>query len=345
MIMTSKTLKIAIAGSGMVTAHHLAAWCKLPQVQVVAICSRSLENAEKRAVQFGIPAAYDEYSRMLDSERPDAVDIATVPEVHFEQVLGAAERGVHILCQKPMTPSLVEAERLVAAVADRVRFMVHENWRFRPQYRTIAKWLRDGKAGTVHSFTMAVRSSGLLARNESGQLCALARQPFFSGLKRFIIMELLIHHLDTMRYLLGDLVVTGAQATRICSEVSGEDSAQICLAAGNGTFGTVSGTFCAAGYTPLPDDELELIGDCGSIIFRQHRLRLLGSSQQEMVFDRETAYQASYDNAIAHFVEALTNDTAFETDRLDNLSTLGLVEAAYQCCGLSGEAAGALREP
>ena len=141
----------------------------------------------------------------------------------------AADRDIHILCQKPLTPTFQDSRHLVKAVSDRVRLMVHENWRFRPQYRQSAKWLKNGLTGAVREFQLTVRSSGLTARTKSGRLFALERQPFLAGLKRFIIMELLVHHLDTIRYLVGPLSVMATRIAKVCPEVIGEDVAMICL--------------------------------------------------------------------------------------------------------------------
>jgi predicted dehydrogenase len=329
--MTSKsTIRVAIAGAGMVTRHHLHAWRKLPRVEVVAICARHLANAESRAKEFKIPAAYDDVAVMLDQRKPDVLDIATPPEVHRQQANLAADRGIDILCQKPMTPDLAESERLVAEIGERVRFMIHENWRFRPQYRQAAKWSADGRIGTVSEFHLSTRSSGLIRRGDSGKPFALERQPFMAGLKRFIIMELLIHHLDTIRYLVGPVSVDAANTARICQEVRGEDAALIHLRSGGGAFGTVAGNFSAAGFPPLPSDRLVVVGDKGSIIFEGNELRLLGETEKTVSLNLEQAYQQSYDDAIAHFVRALQADTPFETDRLDNLQTLQLVEDAYR---------------
>lgn len=331
---SKQKLRVAIAGAGMVTRHHLLAWQKLSQVEVVAICARDLKNAEARASEFNIPGTYDDVAAMLEREKPDVIDIATPPDVHADQVRMAADRGIHILCQKPMTCDPATAKQLVADVGDRVRFMVHENWRFRPYYRQAARWLAEGKAGRVREFQLTVRSSGLVTRTESGRPFALERQPFFAGLKRFIIVELLIHHLDTIRYLVGPLKVVGASADRISPEVMGEDVALISLKAATGAFGTVSGNFSAAGFPRLPQDRLELIGEKASILFEEDTLRIIGETEKTIRFDREQSYQQSYDSTIAHFVKALESGDLFETDRLDNLKTLQLVADAYRLAGM-----------
>ena len=59
-----------------------------------------------------------------------------------------------ILCQKPMTPTLAESEALLADIGKKVRFMVHENWRFRPQYRQAAAWMAQGRTGPIQQFSL-----------------------------------------------------------------------------------------------------------------------------------------------------------------------------------------------
>jgi predicted dehydrogenase len=332
--MTAKAkFRVALAGAGMVTRHHLLAWRKLPHVEVVAVCARHIENARKRAAEFGIPSAYGDAARMLEREAPDVLDIATPPEAHAEQAEMAADMGVHILCQKPMTPSLERSERLVAGIGERVRFMVHENWRFRPQYRQAAAWLAEGKAGPVREFQMTVRSSGLVAKGPSGKPFALERQPFFAALDRFLIMEVLIHHLDTIRCLLGPSVVTAAAISRVSPEIRGEDVAVIALRSAAGAIGVVAGNFSAAGHPPLPSDRLELVGENGAIVFDGGMLRLTGRTEERLDYEFDDMYQQSYDNAIAHFIECMETGAPFETDRTDNLDTLRLVADAYRIAG------------
>lgn len=327
-------LRVAIAGAGMVTRHHLIAWSRLPNLKVVAIYNRTLDKANVRANEFGIPNVYSDIERMLDQERPDALDIAVGVEAHAPFSRMAAERGIHILCQKPMVPTLKEAEALVAEIGERVRFMVHENWRFRPQYRQAAKWIVEGKTGPVREFRLSTRSSGLVSTTESGKPFAIERQPFFAHMPRFIIFELLIHHLDTARFLVGQMSVVSAKTVHISSEVTGEDAALILLNSENGAIGMVSGNLSVPGAPPLPRDCLELIGERSSILFDNDTLTISGETNEAIRINLEEAYQTSYNNAIAHFVEALRAGQPFETDRLDNLKTLRLVDDAYRLAGI-----------
>jgi predicted dehydrogenase len=332
--MNQDRIRVAIAGAGMVTRHHLIAWSRASQVDVVAIQNRTLAKAQMLGTEFGIPHVYSSLEEMLERERPDALDIAVSMEMHAAYARTASKYDVAILCQKPMTPTLAESEALVADIGKKVRFMVHENWRFRPQYRQAAAWIAQGRTGSIHQFSLSAFNSGLLSRNAEGVPMALARQPFMARMQRFIIMELLIHHLDTIRYLMGPMAVLGCRTNRISADVVGEDMALILLKTSKGAIGTVCGNFSAAGYPPLSRDRLELIGQKASIIFDYDKLHLFGQKEETLSIDLADAYQKSYDGAIAHFVECLRSDQPFETDCSDNLATLRLVEDAYRQAAL-----------
>src|SRR5262245_61288881 len=144
----STPLRVGLAGAGMISWYHLTAWRNVgPRARVVAVADPDPARARARADEFGIPGVYADADSMLGKEELDALDVASPRETHAAWVEAAAARGVDILCQKPLTPTLAEAEALVARVGTRVRLMIHENWRFRPWYRELKKWISDGLLG------------------------------------------------------------------------------------------------------------------------------------------------------------------------------------------------------
>jgi predicted dehydrogenase len=270
---------------------------------------------------------------MFATEAIDALDVASPRETHAAWVEAAAARGIHVLCQKPMTPTFAESEALVLRVGDRSRLMVHENWRFRPWYRELKRWLAAGELGTVLLARMAMISSGLLP-DADGRRPALDRQPFMQHEECLMIAEVLIHHLDVMRYLCGELTVVGARATRTLADVRGETLAAIFMETATGAPVEVWGTMAAAGHPARPPDQLEIVGSAASAAFDDWELRLLGERPRSERYDRDRGYQASFDGVIAHFVDCLETGAPFETAPRDNLQTLRLVEDAYKAAGL-----------
>jgi predicted dehydrogenase len=211
--------------------------------------------------------------------------------------------------------------------------MVHENWRFRPWYRELRRWIVTGELGDVALARMAMINSGLLP-DAQGHRPALIRQPFMQHEERLMIAEVLIHHLDTMRYLCGEMRVLGARVAHTLADVRGETTAAIYLETAAGTPVDVSGTMAAPGFPARPPDRLEIIGTKASATFADNQLRLLGPAPRVETYDGAAGYQQSFDAVIAHFVDCLENDAPFETGPDDNLETLRLVEHAYWSAGM-----------
>lgn len=320
-------LRIAMAGAGFASGLHLAGWKRLDTAEVVAICDPDEEKAAARASQFGVADVFNDAEQMLAAVKPDAIDIVAPMAAHVALCHLAANRGIDILCQKPLAPSLEQARTLAQAVNGKVRLMVHENWRFRSQYRQIKRWLDTGELGSPVSCVMQMRSSGLL-EDKQGVRPQLVRQPFFAHLERLLIGEVLIHQLDVLRWLLGPLTVVAARTGRLCPTVRGEDHAVIVLE-GNNCWAMLEGNLSAPGALPTPSDRLELIGTDGSALFEDNTVRLRGARAESIALDLAAGYGDSYAAAIAHFAAALASGNAFETDVQENLHTLALVEDAY----------------
>ena len=125
-------LRAGLIGAGMISLYHLRAWDAAPGARVVAICDLDETKARARATEFGIERVYTDPARMFADGGFELVDIAASVDAHDPLTRMAADHGVHVMLQKPMTRTVAEAENLVRDVGDRVRFMVHENYRFRP---------------------------------------------------------------------------------------------------------------------------------------------------------------------------------------------------------------------
>lgn len=319
-------LRVALAGAGMVSRHHLLAWQKLDTAEVVAIADPDHERATARATEFGIPQTFAAVPAMLDAVRPAALDIAAPMALHAALVRAAADRGIDVMCQKPLAPTLAEAQALAADARGRIRLMVHENWRFRPHYREIARWLREERIGRRHAFRLEVLGSGVLPESPAAIPHGLQRQPFLAGMERLLVLELLVHHLDLLRCLLGPLELVHARLARISPAVRGEDTGVILLQA-DGAIGSIFASMAAYGRG-RGGDELEILGERGRISFRDGTARLLAAAPETFTVP-DDAYQQSYDATIAHFVAALRSGAPFETPPEVHLAALALVEGIY----------------
>jgi len=328
-----RTLRIGIAGAGAISQYHLVGWRAQPDVDLVALCDPDQARAEARALEFDIPHVYASMEDMLAAETLDAVDVITPVGTHAPLVRLAADAGMHVCCQKPLCATVEEARTLIGDVGDRVRFMVHENYRHRPHYVTIRQWLGEGRIGRPTAARMSVRGACTFTGDASAPFL-LTRQPYLVGFRRLLMFEVLIHHLDALRVLLGPLDVQHCMLDRVNDAIAGEDVALITLRGRDGLGCLVDGQIAAPGYAPLPVDRLEITGTTGTLVFDRDRLWLEGRPDTLVTFDLAENYQVCFSAAVADFVSGLRSGAPFQTDRLDNIETLELMEACYRAAGV-----------
>ncbi|MFD2670363.1 Gfo/Idh/MocA family protein [Marinicrinis sediminis] len=123
-----------------------------PDVEIAAICSRNGENAVKMAEKYQIPNTYRSYQDMLAAEELDGVCIVTPNHLHLPVTLYAVDRGVHVLCEKPLALDGLEAEQMLHHVTE--SGMVHGvnfTYREHPGIRKIRHMIEQQAIGTFLS--------------------------------------------------------------------------------------------------------------------------------------------------------------------------------------------------
>src|SRR5436190_23850764 len=99
-------LKGVAAGAGYFSQYHFEAWRRIPGVEITALCGLDAAQARAMADAHGIARVYADAQTMLDAEKPDFIDIITPPASHAAIAEAAGRRGVHILCQKALAPTI-----------------------------------------------------------------------------------------------------------------------------------------------------------------------------------------------------------------------------------------------
>lgn len=218
-------LRFAVFGAGFWARYQLAAWREVGGARCVALYNRTRAKAEALAGEFEIPVVYDSASALVDAERLDFVDIITDVDSHAPFTLMAAARGVPVICQKPMAPTLADAERMVAATREAgVPFFVHENWRWQTPLRELKRALDAGRIGTPFRARIDMISGFPVFLN----------QPFFKSLEQFLLTDLGSHILDVARFLFGEADSLYCRTQRVHPDIRGEDVATVVLGMANG---------------------------------------------------------------------------------------------------------------
>ena len=142
-----KILKLAIVGTGQISSRYLKQGALSQRARFVATCARTLESAKARAVEYKIDSWFDDYTKMYDTVKPDGVVIATPNALHVAPTLAAFERGIHVLCEKPMATTWEECQAMVAAgERSRLTFLCMP-FNGNATFRTAVKYLNEETLG------------------------------------------------------------------------------------------------------------------------------------------------------------------------------------------------------
>lgn len=136
-------MRLAVVGCGDI-GSTLAFFARLnPRIALVACADVDLGRARRSAGHRS--KCYADYEKMLDEERPEALYAAVPTDQHAEVVAAAAQRGIHVLCEKPIATSAAAAlEAIRAAESAGVRFAVNLQYRY---YRTCNRLVRLSRTG------------------------------------------------------------------------------------------------------------------------------------------------------------------------------------------------------
>ncbi len=141
--------RVALIGAGFIAGNHVAAFAALPNTKLVAVCSATLEHAEKLAAPHGA-RAFTDAERMFAEVDFEMVDICAPTWLHAKFAVMAAKRGKHVLCEKPIALNLADVDAMMAAAkASGVKLMIAQVLRFWPEYVEIKKRLDRGELGEI----------------------------------------------------------------------------------------------------------------------------------------------------------------------------------------------------
>ena len=330
-------------GAGYFSHFQYEAWSRIPEVEIVAFSNRDPVKAAEITAKFGLTRCYADYREMFDHEQPDFVDIITPPPSHQAICAEAARRGIAIICQKPLGPSLAVAREIVADAARAgVAFMVHENFRFQPWHREIKRQIAAGAIGDkLHSLYFRSRMG-----DGWGENAYIPRQPYFRDYPRLLVYETGVHYIDTFRYLAGDISRVTAFLRRLNPIIKGEDCGLLVFEFANGAVGQWDANrfnepACPVSEARFTFGEFLVEGNGGSLrLYLDGRLTVkpLGGEEQEIAYPHERRGFAGDCCYIAqrHFTDCLLTGAPCETSGTEYLKTMAIQEAMYESAAQRG---------
>lgn len=186
-------LKVGLVGAGGISGAHIPAWKGMKETELAALCDVRPQQMEK----YPDIRHYTDFEEMLEKEKLDIVDICLPTYLHADYAVKAMERGIHVLCEKPVSLKAEDVDRVYdTAARHHVKFMVAQVLRFWPEYELVKELYETGKYGRLLSGSMT----------RLGHYPAWSWDNWMMDEKRsgLVPFDLHIHDLDYMVYAFGE---------------------------------------------------------------------------------------------------------------------------------------------
>jgi len=259
-------LKAGIIGLGKMGISHASIISAHPSVELAGLCDTSalLLEAFKKFSQVNV---YDDYKRMIDTEKPDFVVVASPTKFHYEMVKYALDKGINTFCEKPFSLTIEEGEVLVKLareknVINQAGFHNH----FIGTFRELRRLLKAGILGELVHFTG--EAYGPVVIREKGE--TWRSDPKEGG---GCLFDYASHVINLIQEIIGQPVkARGSQLKKIYSKKV-EDAVYTILTLDNGLSGVLSVNWSDETYRKM-STSLMVMGTKGKILCDATELKI-----------------------------------------------------------------------
>lgn len=331
-------VKIGLIGCGGMASFYRQVYTQIPGAKLDFVVGLPSDDPERIARELGAAHWSTDYEDCLNSD-VDIVDISTPNCFHEEQFIKAAAAKKHILLQKPITPGLKAAKRILdCAQGCSSKTGMFMSKRGLPAYYIMKKLIKSGFIGKVGS---AYARSAVLRKAETD-----ANKNWRNSLEKTgggALLQLGIHDYDMLSWMLDERIISvSARCANLMSpHIGGEDTAITTVTFESGVAATVESSYCSR--TAL----MTVYGSSGYITYRDGILTLFSKetyrdggicydtpntkAEYKMMCDNPTVYSSKnpHEQHIA-FVNAVINGTDVPVGIDRGFESLAIVKAAYE---------------
>jgi predicted dehydrogenase len=310
-------IPIAMVGAGGIAGAYLQALDQVPALRLAAIVDPAPTVRARHADRLPTFASLD---ALFAADLPLAAALVLAPPVAHEPTSCALlSRGVHVLCEKPLAPTIGAAERMLAA-ADTAgrRLMLGSKFRYTHDVSAAKALLDRQVCGDIVMYENVFCSHVDMRQRWNSD-------PAQSG--GGVLIDNGCHAVDIARYLLGPIARVEAQFGRRAQQLAVEDTARILFESRSGALGSIDLSWSVHKEV---DSYVRIHGTAGTLEvgWRQSRWKQVGGSWQ--VFGQGYDKVAAFANQLRDFAGCVRGERAGVIDDADALASVVVVDCAYR---------------
>jgi predicted dehydrogenase len=321
----SLPLRVALVGLGRIGRTHLSALANTHAARVVGVYDQNLSLARERAQAANVTRLYGSWRELLDDPEVQCVGVLLPHDVHEQYVVEALEAGKHVVCEKPLAPTLAECERMLGAATRACRhlFPVH-NRVYSQAVEKMCDIVRQDGIGEV----FLAQTTGFEAPPTVQTWLATPRGG--GG----VLMSQAVHPMYVLLWMLGDVArVSCLFGDRKVVDMSAEDHAVVLLKFANGIAAEMTCTFGIA-HGPL-DHSITLHASDGYLELSHQHLRaiaprLFGDTELHEIPLSETASVSAFTHMWDDYAHGILEGVPTRVTGEDGKRAVEIVQAAYR---------------
>ena len=320
-------IRILVLGAGFFGKNWLRELAACAECEVAGVVAKHPELLAAVGEEFKIPVArrFATIADGLDGSKADAVVVALPEMAHKEAILAALGRGLHVLTEKPLAMTMAEAAEIVQAArrSPASVVMVDQNYRWRPQTKTLRDAVRGGRIGRVGSVTYEYCQP--ITRTTTDAWREQMPHPF--------LHDMAPHHFDLLR------ACTGLECHHVLAVgvrppwtwYKGVPGVNALLAFEQGVSACYTGTMVARGLATPQDGIITVVGDGGTLrLETDSQVRWYGENGGSEVISPRVMPFTDLAATLRDFLAGIREGRKPETHLEDNIRTLAMVEAAIR---------------
>lgn len=333
-------IKLGIIGFGRMGITHFAIINGHPEIEITAIADSSsmiLSILKKYKKNLNL---YEDYKELFQKEPLDAILICTPPAMHYEIALLAAEKQIHVFCEKPFTTNFSQAKELAEIFEQKgiVNQVGYVN-RFNDVFKTVKKDVESGLIGKVLKFKSEMYSR-TITKSEEGKTWRDSKESGGGA-----VYEMASHSIDLVNFLIGKPdKATGTILTKIYS-ANVEDAVCTNFLYKDGKSGSLHVNWSDVSYRK-PTNKIEIFGTEGKILADQHSIKVFLKTENKEKGFREgwnTLYITDifepvpfyvrgneFTSQLYHFVDCINNNKVNKCSFRDGANTLQIIEQMFK---------------